>query len=601
MNQGDAALQPAPSQWRRAARVCAGGWAWLALFAAAAQVLLTLPMLGLAMAILLLALPALAALWHQDAVDRMLALHPYRLGAALHRWNARRVLPMVLRALLAWVLAAAALAQTPFMGWADWCLLAAAPPAYALLEAWAYRVGHAQFASDHYARRGLRRLVHGGLLVLLAGAWILLRLLEHGSVAMPLGERVAHWQGAWVDAPSHALRWALDAMAWGQAGVETALSALPPGRRWEALAGLVLAPLALFSYSTLAIAGAALPLQELRRAAAVPLTSAAAPPRLTPANAGIWAAVAILAAWMWLDLAGRTEHLARTVPSPFAVQAVPDCERIGGQVYRVGTEALLAQLSAQTGSQLAALQAQACRRLSQVRALTEPGVDAYLDWYFSLGAEWARLAAMLAGDADLLMRVKFEQLALQSPVVSSTLDAVQRDYTAQWDATMRAQSSAVALLESQRLVLTDRQCHPVVTSAASPTLLRLQGNSTRLAASSGAALVAGTFAGTVAAKAMGKASMKAASKLLVKAAAKKGIGKAGAAAAGAALGTVVAPGLGTAIGAGVGAAVGLALGAGIDLALLAAEEKLTRDDMRRDLLAAVDESLAPYRSTFSCR
>lgn len=590
----------APSGWKRPLRIVLGGWSWLALFAAAAQRLLTLPMSGLATVTLLLALPAMAALWQQDAADRLLALHPYRPGALLHRWHARRLLPMVLRALLALVFAASALVQTPFMRWADWLLLAAAVPAYALLETACYRMGFTQFSTPLYAQRGVRRLVQGGLVVLLAVAWMALGWLDHTAAALPLGERVAQWQSGWAQIPSHALRWALDALAWSQAGMQTVLAALPADRRWQVLASGVLAPLALFGYSTLAVAGTALPLHELRRAAALPLTPTSTVPRWTPAHAGMWAAVAILAIWMWLDLAGHTEYLARTVPSPFAVQAVPQCERLGGQAYRVGTQALLAQLGERTQSELAGIQLQACERLAQVRALTEPGVDAYLDWYFSLGAEWARLAAMLAGDADLLMRVKFEQLVLQNPVVGSTLESIQRDYAAQWDTTMRSRNAVIALLESQRLVITGDQCQAVSTAIDHPPWLRLQGDKARLAASTGAALVAGTFAGTVAAKAMGKASMKVASKLLLKAAAKKGMGKAGSAVAGAALGSVVAPGVGTVIGAGIGAAVGLALGTGIDLALLAAEEKLTRADMRRDLLAAVDESLQPYRSTFSC-
>jgi len=34
---------------------------------------------------------------------------------------------------------------------------------------------------------------------------------------------------------------------------------------------------------------------------------------------------------------------------------------------------------------------------------------------------------------------------------------------------------------------------------------------------------------------------------------------------------------------------------------LAEEEKLTREDMRKDLLSAVSESLQSYRETFDCR
>ncbi len=586
---------------RRAARTALTGWAYLAAFAAAAQGLLQWSMLGLGVATLLLALPVVAALWHQDACDRLLALHPYRSGAVLHRWFARRSLPMVLRALLALLLTAATLLQTPFFGQAEWALLALAAPAYALLEAVFQRAGAAQFSSDAYAQRWVRRSAQAAVVVVLVLLWAALRLNDQTGAPMLLAERVAQWQSGWNGAPSHALRWALDAMAWSQAGLETAFAALGTGQRWQTLVALVLAPLTLFGHSALAIAGSALPLSELRRAIASPLCGKTVPKQLPSNQAAVWGAIAVLASWLWLDLAGRTEHLARSGTSHFAVTALPACERIGGQVYQVGAEELLAQLGARTATSLGTVQALACTRLSQVRAMTAPGVDAYLDWYFSLGAEWVRLAAMLAGDADLLMRVKFEQLALQNPDVQRTLQAIEQDYAEQWETAVTARSEALTLLESQRLVLNESQCRVVQTRPASPALLALQGNSVRLAAGSGAALIAGTFAGTVAAKAMGKASIKAASKLLLKAAAKKGLGKAGSAAAGAALGTFIAPGLGTAVGAGIGAAVGSAVGAGIDAALLAAEEKLTRADMRRELVDAVDESLAPYRASFSCQ
>jgi len=102
---------------------------------------------------------------------------------------------------------------------------------------------------------------------------------------------------------------------------------------------------------------------------------------------------------------------------------------------------------------------------------------------------------------------------------------------------------------------------------------------------------------------MRRASMQVASRVLGKAAARQGIGRLGAAAAGAATGAAAGsavPGLGTGIGALAGAATGLAVGAGVDVAMLAVEEKLTRPDLRRDLLGAVEESLAPLRAAFEC-
>lgn len=67
------------------------------------------------------------------------------------------------------------------------------------------------------------------------------------------------------------------------------------------------------------------------------------------------------------------------------------------------------------------------------------------------------------------------------------------------------------------------------------------------------------------------------------------------------VGTVVASGPGTVLGAAICAGVGRVVGVGIDVVALAAEEKLTREDMKRDLLSAVSESLQPCRGTFECK
>jgi hypothetical protein len=50
----------------------------------------------------------------------------------------------------------------------------------------------------------------------------------------------------------------------------------------------------------------------------------------------------------------------------------------------------------------------------------------------------------------------------------------------------------------------------------------------------------------------------------------------------------------------VGTIAGLVAGAATDVAMLAAEEKLTRADMRLDLLSAVDETLSTLRNAFDC-
>lgn len=222
---------------RRAARVVLAGWAYLLLFAAVAHGLLRWPMLGVAAASWLLALPVLAAWWHQDATHRLLALHPYRSGAALHRWYARRVLPMALRVMLALLLTAAALLQTPFFALSEWVLLALAAPGYALLEAVFYRLGAAQFATERYAQRWVRRATHATLVLLLALAWLALRLSDHASVPLPLAERWA--SGRPAGATRHRTHCAGHSTPWPGVRQDLRLRSRScqrtgAGRRWQA-------------------------------------------------------------------------------------------------------------------------------------------------------------------------------------------------------------------------------------------------------------------------------------------------------------------------------------------------------------------------------
>ena len=572
---------------------------WLGVFALLSQQLVAFPMLGVAASVLLLSLPAIAALWHRSAVNNTLGLYAYRSGALLHRFFQRRLLGMVVSAVGGLLLTALALAQAPFLDAGTWTLLLATAPLFALLQAAVHKAFAGQYSTEYYAQRALRRLVHLAVVVVLTGLWAALQMSDQAYQPHAVGERVAALQSSWAHAPSHALRWVLDGLAWGQAASEFALSSLPLQRWWQALAGLLLAPLALFAHASLTVAGSALPANEIRRATAARHVALAAVPPLTRMQTALWAAVLVLASWAWFGLAGGLEYAARSTPSAFAVQLVPDCERIGGAVYRVGTEALLNTLSERTDGQLAAVKASACAQLATVRAVAEPGVDAYLDWYFTLGAEWARLGAMLVGDAEALLSQKFTQLVLSDPAVAAAYDTVQSDYAAQLGAASSARAQALALLESQRLVVSESQCKPVIDVPVSPAVTRLEAHGLRAIAGPGAALTAGAATGAIVAKVMGKASMKAASKVMLKLAAKKGVGALGKALAGAAIGSVV-PGVGTAIGASLGALAALTIGTGVDIAMLAAEEALSRDGMRRELLDAVDEALAPTRAVFAC-
>lgn len=65
------------------------------------------------------------------------------------------------------------------------------------------------------------------------------------------------------------------------------------------------------------------------------------------------------------------------------------------------------------------------------------------------------------------------------------------------------------------------------------------------------------------------------------------------------MGSIV-PGLGTLVGGAVGTLLGLSISVGVDWAALAAEEQLTRESMKAELLGEVANALLPLREAAGC-
>ena len=576
------------------------GYAFLALLWAASLQVPRLNALWLGVFTLALSLPMMLALWHQVTVRRLMALHQFQPGRGLHRWGSRRALSILWRSALSILLSAAVLLQSVFFDRLEWLLLGLAPPLY-LLARWLFdSVTAAQFTQPIYAHHWTSRATQWLVTLLLAAAWVVASSLLAEAQALPYAERIHQLQSAWAQAPSGTVKWALDAGAWGQASIES-LGQEAGETGWRVLLALIIAPISVFSYVALSLSGLALPVSEIRRTLGEHLTADHSPPSVGAARSALWAAVASIVVLMLFQSLGALDHHLRTADSPLAIRPLPECERISGKVYALNTANALKALIDQAQGQLAGHQAAACTKLDEIEAVAAKGVDQYLDWYFSLGAEWSRFATLLTGDIDLLLQAKFSEKVMSSPEIVQRLPAVQAAYEAQWALLVGARSSALDLLDRNRLVLDERDCKVIKESSVTPWTAQWESSKARLVSGSGAGLIAGALAAKATAKAMGKTTMKSAGTVLTKAMTKKGIGKAGAAAVGATVGTVVAPGLGTVVGAVIGAGVGLAVGVGIDMVALAAEEKLTREDMRKDLLSAVSESLQSYRETFDCK
>ena len=573
-----------------------------ATFACLAIVAWGLPRMSAAavgIAILLLSLPAMAGFWHRGAMRRLERLHQYAPQRWLGRWSARRVLGQLGGGLVAVTLAAAVVLQSPFFGTLEWSLLAVAPLAFlALRHAASGRAGPL-FSRDVYAAGAATRVARALTVVLLLVAWLAARLLVTAETIAPIAESVHGLQSKWPQVASATVRWALDAGAWSQATL-AALDSAAGGSWWRVPLAFVVLPLAMSAWAAWSVSGASLDTASWRRMLGASLTEADDPPRIARGRLAAYGvgtlAVAAIAALLFVqgDAAlGRQERL-------LALSAVPQCERMGGRAYSLGTLAKLQSYAAVLEERMGSRRGEACARIAEIARIAERNVDAYLDWYFSLGGDWTRFALVISGDVESLLEAKFNRLVASDARIGTLIGELQLDQLYLVEVASMGRNGMTDLLEQQRLVVDERQCKAVTDARdGMEALRRYDGLRTRIVASAATGVVAGAFAGGLTARAMERASMQAARRVLGKAAARRGAGRVASAEAGAMAGAIagsLVPGVGTAAGLVAGVAAGLAT----DVAMLAVEEKLTRADMRRDLIAAVDESLATLRQAFDC-
>ena len=294
-------------------------------------------------------------------------------------------------------------------------------------------------------------------------------------------------------------------------------------------------------------------------------------------------------------------------------------ERVGGRFYRAGTikrirEARLDFLSSQS-IDLEKLTNEIDRGFN----LMEQNIDLFLDWYYSLLGEYARLLKLLTGSFEGFLADKFaEYLSQGAPfgeferVFSALLESESSRKSQYSELTQRIfGQNEIFPGDPSRLIVAEDiddadsllSFRGVVASArirlVTSGLLGLGGAGaagtaavglkvTGVAGKKVAVGVAQAVTKKLAAKGAFKAAAKVAAKLAVKMAAAKtatGVG----AVVGGVVGSIV-PVAGTAVGAVAGGAiVGLAFGVGADSLLLELDEALNRGEFRSELVESLNE------------
>jgi hypothetical protein len=201
-----------------------------------------------------------------------------------------------------------------------------------------------------------------------------------------------------------------------------------------------------------------------------------------------------------------------------------------------------------------------------------PAVDLYLDWYFSLAGEYARIWQHLFGDSAAYLAGRFEEtvLAESRAQLADELSAIESR------SANRVQALASRHSENLRSVLNGSRC---LAAAVPDTPSPAVGEGPRHVYGA----VSGSAAGLAAGLAVGARPL--ASRLIGRTALKRGVSAGGGAAAGAAVCSPTGPG---AVLCGVVAGIGTWIA--IDVLVLWGEEYLSRDGMRAEITAALDEA-----------
>jgi hypothetical protein len=249
------------------------------------------------------------------------------------------------------------------------------------------------------------------------------------------------------------------------------------------------------------------------------------------------------------------------------------------------------------------------RQQDDLRAAIGTGFDAvranvpvFLDWYYTLSAEYLRTVNLVIGNGveylDQQFTARLEQgaplagidTALSALSANQLLAGIYRDSRA-----AQLASCALALPQDGAVITaTDSRSPDFLTTDLHLEAISLE---TRLAAAGmggAAGLVAGGIMAKIGAKAIASGVFKTAAAALVKMAGGKAISLGGGillgAGSGAAAGSVV-PGAGTTAGAIAGGiAGGIAVMLGVDFALLKLDEELSRTDFETEIMAAIDSA-----------
>jgi hypothetical protein len=209
-------------------------------------------------------------------------------------------------------------------------------------------------------------------------------------------------------------------------------------------------------------------------------------------------------------------------------------------------------------------------------------------------AEYVRLAKLMTGEIEGYMERKLYEQLQQGEAFKVVSDAIAAALASHKNVMAEYHQTVKAIMDASRMVLPTGAEAKVVKDMSLNDILSLPTHLDVVAfegRAAGGAVAAGVSA-TIAAKVASKGVFKAAAKALSKMAVSKATAVLGGAAVGAAIGSVL-PGIGTVA---IGALGGLIGGLAVDGALLKLEEVISRDEFKKEILAAIREARVAFKA-----
>ncbi len=272
-------------------------------------------------------------------------------------------------------------------------------------------------------------------------------------------------------------------------------------------------------------------------------------------------------------------------------------ENIDGAIYSPGTIAKIELAKAVAFGKLNVSRATMEGQIARAFDRMEQNVDSYLDWYYSLTAEYMRLGKLLTGEIEAYMEQKLSEHLQKGDAYKMLTDGLTTAASTYKDVMDEYRISVEEILKANRLDDKIKDTVAVRTMSKEdifsvPVHLDTVTLTGRASGGAVGASVGAGIGAAMTAKVVSKGIFKTAAKAVAKMAASKVAGAGGGAVIGGAIGSVI-PGAGTLVGGVIGGVIGGLL---VDATLLKLEESISREEFKQEIVTAIREAKTEFKT-----